>query len=180
MINMSCVKLIMIIFLGYATNSTGQKVLQIEVKNHYETIKFFPGDYITFKTHSGSNEWETKRIVKIMVEEEVIVFDKNFHSLSDFKVIRLHRESFDHLTIQVMKFAVGLVVLGGIVKVTGLPFAPGVETFITAAGVFTVAWITNKLFRYQKIKLGKRSRLRVLDLSITKMTSPDQLLLLRP
>jgi hypothetical protein len=177
---MTCSKLFIFFFMAITLDMAGQKVLQIEVKNHNETIKFYPGDYITFKTQSGSKEWETKRIVKVMVEEEVIVFDKKFHSLEDFKAIRLHRESFDHFTIQVMKFAAGLVVIGGIVTITNLPFAPSIETFIGAAGVFAGAWIANRLFRYQKIKLGKRSRLRVLDLSVSKMLAPEQDFFLRP
>lgn len=156
---------LLIMHIGTLTMAKAQVFLQLEMKNDPETIKFSRGDVLTFKTKSQPKEWISREIIDIKVSENVVVFEDGFRHLEEIISIRLYRRTFDNFTKMIQKFAVGWLVFGGLSLLVVPDSTIPLGALLVSSGAFYgTGWLLNKLFKYRKVKLGSRYRLRLLDL----------------
>ena len=150
------------IFLGN-TNLQAQLgvFLQIEEVHTEEIVKFVAGDVIEFKT-SKDGDWRKERIKKILVDEQVIMFDYDFISLKDFTAMRLINRPVRGMATLLGTFGVAWTAFGLVAGIfTDFEFR-GREV---AIGGFAMGsgFILNRWFRYDTYNLKKGARLRIID-----------------
>lgn len=148
----------------------GQIFLQLEKFNSPKTIKFVEGDEIEFRLHAYPKTWRTGILEKILIEDETIVLDGDFFQLDELKDIRVYRpwarilgRSFIQFTGAWFGYALILDVfnIGGLF---GEDFSVGSDTLVVGGTAFGLGLLLRNVFGRKKFKLGKNSRLRLLDL----------------
>ena len=69
------------------------------------------------------------------------------------------------ISYMLQTFGVAWFGFGGIAHFTTDSFDFGVDTFVTGTTALTTGWLIRKLFKFKKYKIGKKTRLKILDLS---------------
>lgn len=150
----------------------GQIFLQLEKFNSPKTIKFVEGDQIEFRIHAYPKTWRTGILDQILIDDETIVLDGDFFQLDELKDIRIYRpwarvlgRSFIQFTGAWFGYAIFLDVfnIGGLFGEDN--FTVGVDTLVVGGTAFGLGLLLRNVFGRKKFKLGKNSRLRLLDLS---------------
>lgn len=151
----------------FTTNASAQKILQMEKRGKVKTKKFFLGEELTFKL-KGQDEWITDVMIDIKVEEDIIVFSERFVKVSDIKIIKSYKNARRAMTFQRSLYTFGtawlLYSLGG--TLAGEPLND--LTWKVPATSFVLGFLIKKIFYTRKYRIGKKRRLRVLDLSFNK------------
>jgi len=150
------------LLLGYYTSSA-QRLLQLERWNDPVTIKFFEGDKIYIKTIDFPGEWQSVKIENINPEENFLMYKGGFMHVSDITDIRIYRSWAKHLGEKLIIFGVGWLSYGG-VAAAFLGFDFGWDTLAIGGSAIGLGWLIKKLFAKHDYKLGKKHRLRMLDL----------------
>jgi len=151
-------------FLFWSGNLFGQLelFLQLEHTHTDEVVKFYPGDKITFSTPDLPDEWQTSRIKQFKPELNLIVFESGYLEPSDIHSIKLKNKRanlFGHLF---SKFGTAWVVFGAIAVAQGDDIS--VSQYVIGGVAIALGWLLRKVFGKKKIKMGKRNRLRIMDI----------------
>lgn len=164
---MKIVYLFLLFFIFSILPSQAQKVLQMEKRGKVKTKKFYLGEEITYRL-KGSKDFITDVMIDIKVEEELIVFSQSFVKIGDIKTIKSYKNA------QKVKYAQGslytfgaawlLFSLGG--TLAGEPLNE--LTWQVPATSLAFGFLIRRIFYVKKYRMGKRRRLRVLDLSFNK------------
>lgn len=167
------IKVIVFIAITFAVPGEGssQIFLQLEKFNSPKTIKFIEGDELEFRLHAYPKTWRTGVLEQILIEEETIVLDGDFFQLDELKDIRIYRpwaqilgRSFIQFSVAWFAYAV-VIDLFNIGSLFGEDFQIGADTLIVGGTAFGLGVLFRKVFGRKKFKLGKNSRLRLLDIS---------------
>ncbi len=145
-----------------------QKVLQMEKRGKVETKKYFLGEELTFQLKGGS-DWYTDVMIDIKVEDEIIVFSERFVKVGDIKTIKSYKNARFANRMEKSLYSFGaawlLFSLGGTL-VSDEPLNDLTwKVPVASAGL---GFLIKKLFYSRKYKIGKKRRLRLLDLSFNK------------
>jgi hypothetical protein len=140
-----------------------QKLLQIEDPKEVKTIRYYEGEKITFKTEYFGNEWQTKKIKSIMVDEAVIVFEDGFISISEITHVRHGLPIRKIVGKALMTFGIGWLTYGGIALMLKLPNV--VPKDLLTGGIALVSGYLFQLFSRKIYIIGKNARLRLLDIT---------------
>ena len=100
----------------------------------------------------------------ILVEEQVIILDGDLFKLDDIKDIRIFKPWAHRLGLRLQQFAIVWALYAGVLELVSDDFDIGIDTVIVGAGSFGLGWLIRKIFGKKKFKLGKNSRLRIIDL----------------
>ncbi|MFZ1706142.1 MAG: hypothetical protein WAT79_17485 [Saprospiraceae bacterium] len=147
-----------------------QKLLQIEDPKEVETIRYYEGQKITFRSKESQDEWQTKKIKTIMVEESVIIFSDGFMHISEISHIRHPLPLRQIAGKLLMSFGGAWLVYGGIALAVGLPNVVAKDLMIGLVPLVG-GWVIQK-FAYHTYEIGKNGRIRLLDISFPGMPSP--------
>ena len=162
-----------ILFLILGNGICGQKILQLEIFKEVEAIKYREGEMITFKTKDFPKDWQEKRIDRILVDENVIIFEDGMISLSDVTHFRIYKNSAKMAGKTFQGFGAGWLLFGGIAH-----FASNNKftwsTFIIGSTAMAIGWILDKFVSKRTLKMGKTANLRLLDISFP---SPEEMLI---
>lgn len=159
--------LFLFLFLLSVLPAHAQKVLQIEKRGKIKTKKYYLGEELTFQLKGGS-DWYTDVMIDIKVEDKIIVFSERFVKVNDIKTIKSYKNaSFANRTEKSL-YSFGtawlLFSLGG--TLAGEPLNDlAWKVPATSAGL---GFLIKRLFYTRKYRIGKKRRLRVLDLSFNK------------
>lgn len=143
-----------------------QRVLQIERFGSPKTDKIFIGEGIEYRL-KDSKVWRYAVIEDINVEQNLIVLADRYLDPEKVGAFRYYRPNSQKLGLQVMAFGAawsGFALVGTAVDGnpdTNYRLSDGI---VTATGLVAGYGIT-RLFKYKKIKFGKRKRLRLVDIS---------------
>ncbi|MEM6963499.1 MAG: hypothetical protein AAF573_01955 [Bacteroidota bacterium] len=147
--------------------ASAQKVLQMEKRGKIKTKKFYLGEELTFKL-KGQKEWLTDVMLDIKVEEGIIVFPERFVKVSDIKALKSYKNARRAVILQRTFYSFGaswlLFSLGG--TIVGEPLNN--LTWQVPVTSFVLGFLIKKIFYSRKYRIGKKRRLRVLDLSFNK------------
>ncbi len=161
--------IILLGLLSLATPTQAQVYLQVEIFNSAKTIKFVPGDLIRFKTKAFPKDWQTGVLEQILLEDNAVVLPGVIFSLDDFKELKILRGWAHTSSYMLNRFGIAWFVFAGIADLANLPAGPttfkiGPDTVAIGGAAFGLAAIIKYGFGKKRYKLGKNSRLRLVDL----------------
>lgn len=158
-------KWIFVIFLFVVMVPSGmsQEYLQIEVHNDPETVKYSLGQKIVIKTIQNE-EWQTVVMRKFIYETGTILYDQGMLQVDDIIAVRETRPGVAALSIALTTF--GGAWLGFGLVSQGLDNKAEFGTKEIAIGVAALAtgWGVKKAFYKRDYNIGKRYKLRLLDM----------------
>lgn len=142
-----------------------QVVLYLEIMTEDKPIKYYVGQELMYKSKAFPDDWLKIRIERIMDEEKLILFDGGMLKLEDITQIRRNRGWATVAGYMLQTFGVAWFGFGGIAHFTTDSFNFGVDTAVIGGTAIVSGWLIKKLFRFKKYKIGKKVRLKILDLS---------------
>lgn len=159
--------LLLFFFLFSVLPTHAQKVLQMEQRGKVKTKKHYLGEELTFQLEGGST-WYTDVMIDIKVEEEIIVFSERFVKVGDIKTIKSYKNAHFANRTEKSLYSFGaawlLFSLGG--TLAGEPLND--LAWKVPAASAGLGFLIKKIFYTRKYRIGKRRRLRALDLSFNK------------
>ncbi|NNE27611.1 MAG: hypothetical protein HKN09_12275 [Saprospiraceae bacterium] len=151
-------------FLIFTSAAHAQVFLQLEKYNDPNTIKIQAGEYLSYTLKEYPDVWRKAQIQRIDYEGNLIVFDEGFRTIDEFEKIRLYRGWAKAVGYGLMQFSAGWYLFGGIATLTQSDYTMS-EREIIIGGIFAgVGFLVKQLFYKRTIKLGKRNRLRIVDI----------------
>lgn len=158
-------------FFFIACAAPAQKVLQMEKFGKVKTTKFYIGDEITFTLQDDSKYWYKGVIQDILVEEGLVLMRNQAVKVNEISAIRsFHPSRWSRpISSNLFVFAASWTLF----KIATLPFNSG-SVFDTKIGVadgvivgsaVVLGFLIRKIFKYRTYKIGKKRRLRLLDLN---------------
>lgn len=157
-------------FTGLAIFNTGhsQKFLQLEKYGKAKTQKFYPGDLIEFQLKEGQG-WYVGYIEDLLVDQNLIALKDRYVPLPDITKLRFHRKWPRSFRKQLTWFGLGWSAFGLVGTATdGNPETNYRATDAVITGSAMVAGsLLPPLFNEKYVDMGRRRRLRMLDLTIT-------------
>ena len=149
-----------------------QKVLQLEKYGKAKTKKYFIGEELTYQLE-GDDDWYTEVIQDILVEEESLLFPSRLIPISEIRKIKSfkNRRWSRGLSNSLFWFSGGFVGLSLIAAAT-TTFTLGTNVWLFPAIAVPVGFLVRWIFKSKTYKLGKKRKLRVLDLNIIPYQNP--------
>jgi hypothetical protein len=154
--------------LGFCINPSSVKaqvVLYVEIMTEQKPIKYYEGQSLMFKSKDYPKEWQEITIKRLMDEEKIILSDGGMLKLTDITEIRRTRPWAIVTGYMLQTFGVAWFGFGGLAHFTTDSFDFGLDTFVIGTTAIGSGWLIRKLFKYKKYKIGKKVRLKILDLS---------------
>lgn len=154
----------LILLFSFTQNLPAQKFMQIETYGKPQVQKIFIGNTIQYKL-DNNDQWDTGVIRDFLVEKNIIELDDRFIDISKIHALRFNRKYTKTIQSSLYLFGIawsGFALIG--YTTDGNPdtqyskFDLGVSLASGIAG-----WGIGKLFKYKTIKIGKRKKLRLLD-----------------
>ena len=142
-----------------------QKVLLLEKRNDPKTKKFFIGSTLSYKVASFPEEWRKGKIENILIEEGYIVFTDALVSIDEIIELKSYRGWARAANLILTRFGATWWILGGIVHFYDDNISFGWDTLLIGAGAMLSGILIKKLFYTKRYKMGKKWRLRILDIS---------------
>jgi hypothetical protein len=147
-----------------------QRILQVEDPKVVETLRFYEGQKITFRTKDSGKEWMTKKIKSILVEEGVVIVEDGFYHIDQITHVRTILRTRQLVGSAIMTFGTAWLGYGGIALLFGLPNVRPGDLLIGAAAVAIGYGI--RLLSRRVYVMGKNGRLRLIDISFPTPAIP--------
>jgi len=158
-----CIYLTLLISILFSP-VVAQKVLQLEKKGKVATTKIYLGERIFLKTKEDPDYWFEGELEDLMVEAQAIGFENRIIPLKDISSIKRRKRSAMNGAGRGLQ--VSALIPAGYEAVYGL-VNPPIEwksLAIFSGGTFALGSIL-RLFPAKQYKMGKKYRLRILDLT---------------
>ncbi|MCB9265203.1 MAG: hypothetical protein H6558_09280 [Lewinellaceae bacterium] len=142
-----------------------QKVLQIEKYGNPRAEKIFIGDPVTYQL-KGEDIFHDSYIEDIRVEDSLLVLDDRYVNVFDISALRYERTWPRATGISLFWFGIGWSGFAAI----GTALDGNDDTkyrwsdAVVSASALSLSFAIPRLFRNKTVKIGKRRRLRLLDL----------------
>ena len=160
--------IILALLLTFSSFAFSQKVVKLDVPKNPSKAAYYIGSTIIFKLDNDEKSntiWYQERITDLDSDKGFIYFDSWKIHVSD--IIELKNPNGYRLLrtagTMLKGFGLGLIgfsTLGRLSKCDNCN-----EALIFGAGTTLVGWILEKLSGVKKYKIGKKNKLRVLDLT---------------
>ncbi len=160
-----------LLLLAFCTTATqAQRILQLEKRNSTKTIKFRMGDELTYRL-AEDDDWYTAFIEDIQPELGIVLLGNRLVEIESIVALRFDRSWPKGLERQFYNFGLGWAVFATLDKFVLDLDALGEEpswgfVLIPAAAFVVSGFIIGKVFEHKKVKIGKRRRLRLLDMEV--------------
>jgi len=141
-----------------------QIYLQLERFNNPQSKKFGIGDNLEFRLKEFPDTWRKLEIRDLKPEEQLILFEDKYYNVDEFSELRLRYPVVKSLGIKFMQFSVVWFTYGGVATIFDEDFTIGKNEIILGASFAVTGLVMSTLLNKFKVKLGKRKRLRVMDL----------------
>ena len=153
----------------FLTSVQSQKILQIEKVNSLKSIRYFVGDEITYKLKSDPDYWYTEIISDVIPQDSIVILQIGYVHLKEIAEIKVTDARKWSVLIGNKLVQFGLSwgfwsVVGGTFSSTPIGWAALTVPLVSAG----VGSIIKFLFKSKRHKIGKRKRLRLLDLSFPR------------
>ena len=159
--------LLTLLFTIATTHLSAQRVLLLEKYGQSKSQRLVEGDGLTFRM-KGDNFWQSGVITELRPDIQAIVMNERFVMIDEIEALRLSGSGFaNYAGLTLMTFGAGWSFFG----LVGYPLDGNPETnygtfdlTITATAVAS-GFLLRQLFARKKMKLNKRNRLRIVDLT---------------
>jgi len=156
----------LVLFLGFSNFLFGQKFLQIEKYGSLKVKKFYIGDDLNYRL-KGDKTWYTGTIQDLLVDDNIILFGNRYVKMEDIRTIRKRLRWSRNVGNQLYLFAGSWLFFSGSAALVGW-WELRWDTAIVAGSALVTGFILKNAFKYKKYKIGKRRRLRMLDITMPK------------
>ena len=143
----------------------GQVVLYMEIMTEDKPIKYYEGPVLMYKHVDYPDEWQREKITRILDEEKIIIFEGGMVNLDEIIMIRRTRGWATTLGYMLQTFGVAWLGFGVVGELAFGNVNIGVDTVVIGATSFGGGWLIRKLFKFKNYKIGKKVRLKILDVS---------------
>lgn len=163
---------LLLFFLLSLVNGYGQKVLQMEKYGKAKTKKYYIGEVLTFQLE-GDDYWYTEAIQDILVAENSVLFTNRVVKIDQIRKIKSfkNRRWSRGLSNNLFSFAGGFLGLSLLADAT-TSWEVGSAVWVLPTIAVVTGLLVRWLFRSKTYKLGKKRKLRVLDLNIVPYQGP--------
>ncbi len=137
----------------------------MEKSGRAKVRKFDIGTQLTYKIQNDPI-WYTAYIEKLIPEDSLIVFGNRYIKLGSIEKIRTYRNRgwSKKMSQSTYLFAGAWGVFSLLGMLDG--YKPGTSDLIVMGSAATTGWLLKPIFRYENHRMGKRKRLRILDISV--------------
>ena len=150
-----------------ATSLPGQIVLQMEKYGSPKTTKFEVGDELTYRLYDDKL-WYDAEIYNLRADEQIVVFDNRYVRIGQVRALRSYAPQrwSKPLGRNLYLFGAAWTVysLGAAAFDDSDPFTWG-DVAVTSTAAAT-GFLIQQLFKHRTYRMGKKRRLRVLDLNV--------------
>ena len=154
-------------FLIGAPLVNAQKLLQLEKVGRFKIIKIQLGETLFIKTVQNQDTWYEAVIEDVSIEANALIFPKRIIPLEDIAVIKLKKKSGLNAYGRSLQYsAIAPVVYEGIFGLVNPPIEWESLAYISGGALALGSLL--RLVPPKKYKIGKKYRLRVLDLTFYK------------
>jgi len=166
-------QLLLFFFLFFFTtnSSVAQKLLQIEKVGTLKTQRYYIGDEVIFQLAGETEDyWFREKIVDILVDSKAVLFTNRLVKIADITKIRTFKDQAwsKGLSNKAFLFAGSFMGLS-LIAAAVTEFMLRTATVVIPGTVIVVTLIIRFIFRRKTYRMGKRRRLRVLDLNFYKV-----------
>lgn len=147
-------------------NLPAQKMLLLEKTTKVKPHKFFVGETLTYKLDERQATWFSDEIMDILPEENALVLGIQKVRIEDIAELRFRRRLLVGLTKTVGVFGAGLVVFSVGGKLADGNRASVRDAFIGGWATMGASFLVLKLFKNQHLKMGKKYRLRTIEVPV--------------
>lgn len=156
----------------FLTNSFGQKVLQMEKRGKVKTKKYYIGQELTYQL-KGDDYWYTERIQDILVNENSILFANRLIHIDNISKIKSFRNRGWSKAISTSLFSFsGVFVSLSLIASATTSWSTGTLVWLFPAIAVPAGLLIRFLFKSKTYKLGKKRKLRLLDLNVIPVQNP--------
>ena len=156
--------LLVLFFVGVSGLCIGQKVISIEKRNVVKPIKYFEGDQLIYKIIDHQN-WQKGVIRSIDVNQNIIAIDDHLVSIDSISHIRRNRSFAKYLGRSLVSFG-GSWLVYGLLASAGGHYDLDTDTFVVSGSSIALGLLFEKIFYKRTIAIGKRYRIRLLDIGV--------------
>ena len=149
----------------FAMCTDAQIVMQLEKINQVKTYKYLSGSTILIKQKAYPDVWTRKTISEILVNDNTIVFEDLIVPLDDIIAVKHQRPIIKGLSRKLYQFGVTWFAFAGVLHLTDR-FEFGRDTLLVGGSAFALGYAIRAIFYTRTFKIGKNSRLRILDLNM--------------
>jgi len=148
-----------------------QKLLQIEKVGSLKTQRYYIGDEVIFQLEGEEDDyWYRERIIDILVEANSVLFTNRVIKISSITKIRSFKDRGWSRNLSSRAFlASGAFVAFSLIGSATTEFMLNRASAIIPGATIIVGLAIRLIFRRKTYKIGKRRRLRVLDLNFYKI-----------
>ncbi len=138
--------------------------MQIETYGKPKVQKFFIGNKIQYKLKNQKG-WTTDIIRDFLVEENIIEMDEKFIQLSNIEALRFNRAYTKTIETSLYTFGIAWSAFALIGYSTdGNPDTRYSKFDLSVSLISGITgWAIGRLFKYKTIKIGKRKKIRLVD-----------------
>ena len=156
--------LISFLLLIAALSCQAQIFLQLERFDNPKSKKFQIGEDFEFRLHEYPKTWRKSEMIDLIPEKQLIVFEDTYYSIEEIKDIRLRYPTIKALGTRTMQFSAVWFVYGGVATLASEGYTMSEREIILGGSVALAGFLLRQFFSKKRVKLGKRKRLRVMDL----------------
>lgn len=159
--------LLPLLFLGLSCSwLIGQKMLLLEKANSPNSRRIYVGDFLQYRI-AENDFWSGGEIYDLQLKNQLIVFEDRYVDIQQIESIRFPRSFAKPLGISLMTFGAGWSAFAAVgYNTDGNPdtqYSAG--DAIVSATAIGLGFLIPKIFGANKVKLGKKRRLRIIDVS---------------
>ncbi len=145
----------------------GQKFMQIETYGSPKTKKLFKGAEISYQL-KDQDTWHTQTIEDFLVDRNLLVLEDRYVNINDIAALKFQRGFVQGVSASLLWFGIGwsgFALVGTLTDGDPETHYEWSDAIVTATAISS-SWLMNKLLGTRKVKIGKRKKLRMLDLTI--------------
>jgi hypothetical protein len=146
----------------------GQKMLLLEKAYKVKPKKYYVGDLLTYQRNDGFNTWHTAHIEEILVDQQAIVIGVQTVPISEIRGIRKARTGLSYLGKQGLVFGVQTLFYSGVALLLDGDSKQARNFAVGGGSLALLTWTSSLAFKYKKKPMGKRYRLRVVEVPVFK------------
>lgn len=157
-------KIMLLLLLLPTTLSFAQKMLLLENARKVKPVKFFVGEMLHYKLSEEQSTWFSDEIVDVLPDEQTLILGIQKVKINEIAMLHFPRPILNGLGKQMTLFGVQLLFYSTIGVVSNPKDSFAKKALLVGGASVGTSILVMKIFKHKKIKMGKKHRLRVIEI----------------